>query len=963
MSYLTYLAILPDLGDLGCLSPEIPQSATGLADQAARDVFHHPLSPSLEDLRRQQRLIVRANRRSRVRLPTGRVSPPLHVSVCRRLENVHPASIDAALAAKRRRQDMRLRRHLTNEARPQKPIVTPQTTESVVKPTVDLATHPQEPTMHFSGQKSQNAPSVPPRNPGRTSSRFLKPRPISSVRRPILSQRQPKLRRDSATQTVLSQGGLPNSAHQAVFLGHRSSKAQGQASPVHVRSSLEVDPTLWDAVRRSLSQQSHISSLISPLEAISVSSGPLPPSRTSSQRKALDQFTQQLETFAKRRGVAGRVPVFTPTPQSATSYHTVSALLPYQAEFQSAGLAVTSIQQQERSPDRKKAPRAPLEALIFCDHRTSKLRESPNVRSEDEIGAFHLDGTSTAGSTPIPQRSLKTPRKALRQGQPENTGHTQRKHHRHDVRHVRQPDLTSQDGTAPVPNFANRPAVELPTQSNHIQNATPTKPTGLRQRHNQHSRSPPIDYSALKGLRKPPQLHGQRSTLHRPAGQAEKAATTEHRRSKAEIPTSINARASAVGRPATITEEPTLPGVTLDGISKNAKASTVSPRGRPGQSLRISARQPERKAREKLELAKKHRDMQRAHQRPSSIFSGRAPLPKEPAHPPPSPPAPTIGSTKASLVAKCAKSGMSVLEIPPMWAHEVDNASSLRTVLLDALETLQKEGDAVAASLAPVQKDASHGQGKENAVLSPADPEISLPRGKLSPQATSFEGTETKPELSAETTSASGADVLSDIRTHSAAGVSHHEATDTPAVNTGSAQPGFQGGFDDRDVLRGLRIATSAACDDDVDTWIREKTGVWIRRFLADLRAFEVLGNEPEPEPEQPEQRARRRRAELRIPKAQARRSQMAHQGLMARHYVIRERDKGGQPRRRTCDCFGAGTPVARSGYHHVRQWLRILYSHRSAERCDLPNGVADAADAREAWPLPSRALSRIPGR
>ncbi|KAG7120278.1 hypothetical protein HYQ44_004774 [Verticillium longisporum] len=367
--------------------------------------------------------------------------------------------------------------------------------------------------------------------------------------------------------------------------------------------------------------------------------------------------------------------------------------------------------------------------------------------------------------------------------------------------------------------------------------------------------------------------------LHQPAGQAEKAATTEYRRSEAEIPTSTNARASAVGRPATITEEPVVPGVPFDGTSKNAKASAAGPRGRPGQSLRISARQPERKAREKLEMAKKHRDIQRAQQRPSAIFSGRAPQPEEPVHPPPSPPAPTIGSTKASIVAKCAKFGVSVPEIPPMWAHGVDNASSLETALLDALETLQKEGDAVAATLDPVQKDALGGEGKENEILSHADPEISNPQGKLSPEATSPEGTETKPELRAEAISAAGADVLSDTKSHSAAGVSRHEATDTPAESTSSAQPSLQGGFDDRDVLRGLRIATSAACDDDVDAWIREKTGVWIRRFLADLRAFEVLGDEPEPE--QPEQRARRRRAELRKRKAQARRSQVAHQGLV----------------------------------------------------------------------------------
>ncbi|CEJ81701.1 hypothetical protein VHEMI01817 [[Torrubiella] hemipterigena] len=75
----------------------------------------------------------------------------------------------------------------------------------------------------------------------------------------------------------------------------------------------------------------------------------------------------------------------------------------------------------------------------------------------------------------------------------------------------------------------------------------------------------------------------------------------------------------------------------------------------------------------------------------------------------------------------------------------------------------------------------------------------------------------------------------------------------------------------DRDVLRGLHIAASAACDEEVDAYVRNKTGLRIRRFLADLIALETLG-ERRPD-EDNEQWARRRRAETRKLKQQLRRS------------------------------------------------------------------------------------------
>lgn len=73
----------------------------------------------------------------------------------------------------------------------------------------------------------------------------------------------------------------------------------------------------------------------------------------------------------------------------------------------------------------------------------------------------------------------------------------------------------------------------------------------------------------------------------------------------------------------------------------------------------------------------------------------------------------------------------------------------------------------------------------------------------------------------------------------------------------------------DRDVLRGLHIAASAACNEQIDAFIREQTGLHIRRFLADLMPLENLGDEPLWEVNA--KRTRRRQAELRLAKRRAR--------------------------------------------------------------------------------------------
>ncbi|KAL7936874.1 hypothetical protein V8C35DRAFT_277383 [Trichoderma chlorosporum] len=84
----------------------------------------------------------------------------------------------------------------------------------------------------------------------------------------------------------------------------------------------------------------------------------------------------------------------------------------------------------------------------------------------------------------------------------------------------------------------------------------------------------------------------------------------------------------------------------------------------------------------------------------------------------------------------------------------------------------------------------------------------------------------------------------------------------------------------DRDVLRGLHIAASAACDEEVDAFVRNRTGLRVRRFLADLRVLETLRDIQPVEDRGPG--ARRKRSTLRQLKQQVRRSREMRESRMA---------------------------------------------------------------------------------
>lgn len=88
----------------------------------------------------------------------------------------------------------------------------------------------------------------------------------------------------------------------------------------------------------------------------------------------------------------------------------------------------------------------------------------------------------------------------------------------------------------------------------------------------------------------------------------------------------------------------------------------------------------------------------------------------------------------------------------------------------------------------------------------------------------------------------------------------------------------------DRQVLRGLHVLASAACDEEVDKFVATKTGIHVRQFLASLVALESMWSGSRQSPEISDERARHRRTQMRNLKRHMRRSRQAMSVISANH-------------------------------------------------------------------------------
>jgi hypothetical protein len=109
----------------------------------------------------------------------------------------------------------------------------------------------------------------------------------------------------------------------------------------------------------------------------------------------------------------------------------------------------------------------------------------------------------------------------------------------------------------------------------------------------------------------------------------------------------------------------------------------------------------------------------------------------------------------------------------------------------------------------------------------------SLPRLKLK-QPTVFQASNQRAQYNTTTLSRAL------VERHTApVAVSSTDVASKSSLDSLGLQPGQ---ITDKQVFKGLHVATAAACDEDVDKWIEEITGCGVRKFLADLSRFEGLG-------------------------------------------------------------------------------------------------------------------------
>ncbi|KAK4192772.1 hypothetical protein QBC35DRAFT_549711 [Podospora australis] len=343
-----------------------PASRMSLAHRSAQEVLQRPLSESLQKLRRAQCALVRGRRKrkSKVRVSfRDSMTSQRYVETRRNLRQLQP-SVPQKDAAFPQRKSVRQPPSSSHKqggclGSPSKPPPPP--------PKNDAADNgPPHDTM----PESSDQPSVkPPKPKGKEhgdakqedaqASSSSKSKVPALKRHPVQAAPAPGVPRYSV---------FPRPTHQT-------------RPSVSEKPMLPADPEHAESIRRSLSQQKRLSSLVPaenlpPSNATAQVQKPLPTSPTTAAKtkpvkpltrddpnsqprssdRILDKFARELEEFAKSteafsKGLTltptERAPVSTPTTtQTQISVRTVQELLPYRQQFQEAGLAVTSAEQK-----------------------------------------------------------------------------------------------------------------------------------------------------------------------------------------------------------------------------------------------------------------------------------------------------------------------------------------------------------------------------------------------------------------------------------------------------------------------------------------------------------------------------------------------------------------------------------------------------------------------------------------
>ncbi|KAK3383345.1 hypothetical protein B0T24DRAFT_45446 [Lasiosphaeria ovina] len=648
---------------------------------------------------------------------------------------------------------------------------------------------------------------------------------------------------------------VPGSARYSVF--PRPPSVDSQLMPAGLVHS--------ESARRSLSQQRRLSYLV-PSEAkpiahepstaeqercsspLAPTSGEDPPYQTevtpcpSAPRlrtTTLSKFTRELEEFAKSAGVSGRLrDPAPPVVEAHASVRTVQELLPYRQQFQEAGLAVTSTDQ--RPP---KAGGFGSHSGASGDERlrfdgsasaTKGLSASSNESSNDTVihhrqyGPMSLVLTGQLRQDKLGQKSDKQcdeknlPPKPLEQKlqsfvapeEPESSAAAEKR------------------GAKPRPSamlLVNKPLPDKPGPSTPVGSKKP--PAGYPR---------PSQISEGLGLREGQIKNAQKSfeQVVRTASPPEIAAPS----------VSTSAQTQQMFQPDMI--DKSLPSLPLSRVpsqlhhlvalsGKTGWAPSV--RELPTTIVEEKEPSPEKQMtpiRRSLPSGNKHsvnKETQHKENRSNWI---------------------TANGSKLSFSSKP--------ELPETWKHAISTPSSFEKALDDVVRKLE----AMEEKKPSAESEKVHRRSKRTSSKPPSPSQrlqraAAMRRQRLAentPQKIFEPGDKKKPPVVASTP------VVPPRRPSARLVVLESSSQRTSSKFTsgeGSTAPAQDDrGIADKDVLKGLKIICAASADPDLDNWIRCKTGLRLRRFLADLKTFDTLSEEGKSAVD--EQRARRRRAERR---------------------------------------------------------------------------------------------------
>jgi hypothetical protein len=584
-------------------------------------------------------------------------------------------------------------------------------------------------------------------------------------------------------------------------------------------------------------------------------------SRTSSQRRALSRFAKELEKYADAAGavgaasVAGRIPVITPTiSESKVSIHTVKPLVPYKDEFLAAGLAVTSTEQNQNS---KTHMHAHLQNNRSYNHSNGPSQTRKRL---DPPG----DGTPSSTSASTPCTGSESYVEFSSPG-----GH---------MLHVIE---------SLVPRKAN-------SKSNHCQHARkrllswflkkPSSKGGSINRHGLPVRIQDVKGGQIQSNDSSMAQHEHRQLQHR-----------SHRPTMQSIP-EIQPRPKP-GLPEKYVTPKKEPYVALINDYCEQRDQGLHPEQEDGHNCSVA---DARAFLDSLALRNK-RDITRGvlpkpHPEPietideeteiSTQLVGNNVQDHRPSHTDQKElPSITEGTRRQPNVVSSVTYGSSGSSLPFAARLAVSTSSSLQRALDDACRKIDNE-----------ERRKEIAVKRENS--KPEPPPVprrdsrhtrALPRKPYSTEKPRYGKrkvpTVEAPPLSSKPLPPEPVSVMQaapEKRADTRPPQPNREAPPVPRARTGKRKNAvaelakaeemlkdldvFLSDYDDadiedRDVIKGLQVAIHAAADDLYDGYIRHKTGLRIRRFLADLKSFEDISELSAADQQAGEKRAKSRKA------------------------------------------------------------------------------------------------------